>query len=138
MDAHNFKELKIWQQARLLVKEIYQITAKFPPNEDFGLTSQVRRAAISVPSNIAEGSGRGNKEFIRFLGISLSSAYELETQIILSFDLAYISENEFINLTNRITEIQRMIFGLQKKLRSGFLNSLLLIVSGITCYLFSK
>lgn len=81
MNTHNFKELKIWQQSRLLVREIYQITSKFPPDEDFGLKSQIRRAAISIPSNIAEGSGRGNKEFIRFLGISLSSAYSLKHKL---------------------------------------------------------
>lgn len=138
MNAHNFKELKIWQQSRLLVREIYQITSKFPPDEDFGLKSQIRRAAISIPSNIAEGSGRGNKESIRFLGISLSSAHELETQIILSFDLGYISENEFNNLTNKVTEIQKMIFSFQKKLGGSFLTSLLLMIYSTPLYLFSK
>jgi len=85
---HNFKELKIWQKSRILVKEIYSITEKLPVKEQYGIISQIQRASISIPSNIAEGSGRsGIKDFNRFLEIALGSSFELETLIIISNDL---------------------------------------------------
>ena len=93
---HNFKEFKVWQKGRALVSEIYSLTARFPESEKFGLVSQMRRCAISICSNIAEGSGRNTeKEFLNFLKMSRGSAFELESLIILSSDLQYISENEF-------------------------------------------
>ncbi len=114
---HNFKELKIWQKSRVFVKNLFLLTNQYPKDERFELVSQMRRAAISIPSNIAEGSGRNsNKDFRRFLNIAISSAYELETQIIISFDLGYISEEEFNNRSNDIYEIQKMIFGFRKSL----------------------
>lgn len=92
---HNFRQLNIWIEARLLVKEVYLLTASFPPDERFGLISQINRCAISVPSNIAEGSARStNKDFAHFLKISLGSLFELETQLLLSADLNMISETE--------------------------------------------
>ncbi len=115
MIAHNFRELKVWKLSRELVKEIYLTTNNFPEEEKFGLTSQLRRASISIPSNIAEGSARSNKDFSRFLSISLSSAYEVETQVILSFDLNFINENKLSEITLKIQEIQKMLHGLQKK-----------------------
>lgn len=114
---HNFKELKIWQKSRSLTKDIYLVTKNFPEDERFGLTSQMRRCAISIPSNIAEGSGReSNKEFRRFLNISISSAFELETQLILAFDLEFIIETDYIRISKDIEEIQKMIFGFRKSL----------------------
>lgn len=114
---HNFKELKVWQKSRIFVKNLFLLTKQFPKDERFELVSQMRRAAISIPSNIAEGSGRNsNKDFRRFLNIAISSAYELETQIIISFDLGYISEEEFNSRSNDIHEIQKMIFGFRKSL----------------------
>ena len=87
---HNFKELKIWQKGRELVSEIYTLTKSLPKDEQYGLISQMRRAAISIPSNIAEGSGKGSdKEFCRFLDITNGSACELETQIYLAFKYQY-------------------------------------------------
>ena len=84
---HKYKELKVWQKGRELVKFIYELTNKFPKEEIYSLTSQIRRAAISIPSNIAEGAGHfSNKEFSRFLEIAYASSCELDTQIILSFD----------------------------------------------------
>lgn len=118
MKAHNFRELNVWKLSRELVKEIYLITRQFPGEEKFGLVSQIRRAAISIPSNIAEGSARSDKDFMRFLSISLSSAYELETQIILAFDLNFLNEAESTLICSRIQELQKMIHGLQKKLDS--------------------
>lgn len=123
MNGHNFREIKAWQIARILVKDIYMLSAKFPDGERFGLTSQIRRAAISIPSNIAEGSGRSDKDFARFLSISLSSAYEVETQLILSFDLAFTTKEDLEEIGKKTQEIQRMIYGLQRKLSKGFLNS---------------
>lgn len=117
---HNFKELKIGQKSRKLVKEDYLIAKSFPKEERFELVSQIRRSVISIPSNIAEGSGRGSeKEFERFLNIAISSAFELETQIILAFDLNYVEEIEFNRIEKKISEIQRMIFGFRKTLKSN-------------------
>ena len=114
---HNYKELKVWQKSRVFVKNLFLLTKQYPNDERFELVSQMRRAAISIPSNIAEGSGRNsNKDFRRFLNIAITSAYELETQIIISFDLGYISEGEFNNKSNDIQEIQKMIFGFRKSL----------------------
>jgi len=108
---HNYKELKIWQKGRLIVKEIYSITNLFPKEEQFGLISQMRRAVISIPSNIAEGAGRGsNKEFSRFLDISNGSAFELEAQLFLSYDLKYISKKIFYDKLEKVQEIQKMIY----------------------------
>lgn len=85
---HNFRELKIWQESMKLVRNIYILTSELPSQEKYGLASQLNRCSISIPSNIAEGSGRtSEKEFIHFLRISLSSSYELETQLILVEDL---------------------------------------------------
>ena len=113
-----FKNLKVWQKGIELVKNIYKSTKEFPKEELYGLTSQMRRSAISVPSNIAEGSGRGtDKDFNRFLDIALGSSYELETQIIIAFELEFISEQDFNDLSMKINEEQKMIAGLQKSLK---------------------
>ena len=115
---HNFREMKIWQKAREFVKEIYQTTAEFPSEEKFALASQMQRAAISIPSNIAEGAGRNsNKDFNRFLNIANGSAFELETQIYLAYDLKYIDKNKLENLTVKIIEIKKMIYGFKKNLK---------------------
>ena len=115
---HNFKELKVWQLSRDLVKEIYEVTAEFPSSEKYGLVSQLRRCTVSVPTNIAEGSGRNtDKDFAHFLNISLGSAYELETLLILSFDVNLISEDMLNKFSTKISEIQKMTFGLIKTLR---------------------
>ncbi len=114
---HNFKEFKVWQQARELVKEVYLLSEAFPQAEKFGLISQIRRSAVSIPANIAEGSGRGsNKEFAQFLSIALGSAYELETQLILSCDLGLIPDSKLRLILPKLEELQKMLFGLHKKL----------------------
>ncbi len=114
---HNFRELKVWIKARLLVKNIYLLTSGFPKSEIYGLTDQMRRASISIPSNIAEGSGRkSNKEFKRFLEIAFGSALELETQIYLSFDINFIDENTLNDFLEFIHEIEKMIKGLENSL----------------------
>lgn len=117
---HNFKELKIWQHSRKFVKDVYLLTATFPSEEKFGLISQMRRSAISIPSNIAEGSGRNTpKDFSHFLNTSLGSAYELQTQIYLSLDLELISTEKMDELNLALEEIQKMIHGLIKSIRKN-------------------
>ena len=87
---HNYNELLVWKKARLFVKKVYLLTNDFPTEEKFGLISQMRRSAISIPSIIAEGSGRSSdKDFANFLSIALGSSFELETQIWLSMDLGF-------------------------------------------------
>ncbi|WP_303925228.1 four helix bundle protein [Draconibacterium sediminis] len=115
---HQFKELKVWQKGRVLVKEIYQATHTFPKDELFGIVSQMRRAAVSIPTNIAEGCGRNSdKELGRFLDIANGSAFELETLMILSLDLEYLSQNKFEEFDAKLNEVQKMIFGLKQSLK---------------------
>lgn len=107
---HNYHELKIWQEGRKLVKSIYALTANFPKEEMYGLTSQMRRATISIPSNIAEGTGRtSNKDFKRFLDYAIGSLFELETQIILANDLNFIASEKFETIHQDIKSLIRMI-----------------------------
>jgi len=115
---HNYKEMLVWKKARILVKVIYSLTKSFPDDEKFGLISQMRRCSVSVPSNIAEGSGRStDKDFSHFLAIALASAYELETQILLSFDLNYLDEKQTDSVCIQINEIQKMLFSFRKTLK---------------------
>lgn len=115
---HNFKELKVWQLSRLLVKEVYEMTSAFPSGEKYGLISQLNRCVVSIPANISEGSGRNtDKDFAHFLNVSLGSAYELETLLILSSDVNLINSDKLENLSLKTSEIQKMIFGLIKTLR---------------------
>lgn len=115
---HNFNELKVWQLSRLLVKEVYEITSSFPSEVKYGLISQIRRCVVSIPTNISEGAGRNtNKDFAHFLNISLGSTYELETLLILSFDVNFIHQDQLEILSLKISEIQKMTFGLIKTLR---------------------
>jgi four helix bundle protein len=110
----DYKELDIWLQARELVKNVYVLTTSFPKDELYSLTSQIRRCAVSVPSNIAEGCGRQSaKETIHFLHIARGSLFELETQLILADDLNYLDSDR----TTILSEIERV-----KKLLNGFIN----------------
>jgi four helix bundle protein len=109
----DFRNLSVWQRARRLTKTIYEITADFPGSEEFGLKSQMRRATVSVCSNIAEGCGRrGDREFRRFLDVAMGSACELECETILSFDLAFITETLQEHILAILIEIKRMLGGL--------------------------
>ena len=112
-----FKELKVWQKAIDLVTETYRKSGVFPKEELYGLTSQLRRSAVSIPSNIAEGCGRKtNKDFANFLGVALGSAFEFETQLIICKNLEFISETEFSGVEKEIHHIQNMIIKLQSTL----------------------
>ncbi len=115
---HNFKELKIWQFGIQIAEEVYLISKGFPQEEQFGLTSQLRRAAISIPSNIAEGAGRKtDKDFNRFLDMANGSINEVETQVLLALRLGFVEPSEKIDeLLKRLDEVQKMIFSLQKSL----------------------
>ena len=114
----NFKNLQIWKRSRVLVKAIYLMTRTFPSEEKFGLISQMNRAVVSVPSNIAEGSGRGTvKELHHFLNIAIGSLCELETQTYLAADLEFITEQKMERAIKEITEIRRMVIGYQKTLK---------------------
>ncbi|MBK9224605.1 MAG: four helix bundle protein [Flavobacterium sp.] len=112
-----FKELKVWQKAIELVTNTYLRTQAFPKEELYGLTSQIRRCAVSIPSNIAEGCGRKTeKDFSNFLGIALGSAFEFETQLIISKNLSFIQQEDFSVLESKIQHIQNMIIKLQKSI----------------------
>ncbi|MGI0105729.1 four helix bundle protein [Salinimicrobium sp. WS361] len=112
-----FKELKVWQKAIDLVTETYLKSANFPKEELYGLTSQIRRSAVSIPSNIAEGCGRKtNKDFANFLGIALGSVFEFETQLIICRNLKLIPEQDFEDLEKEVHHIQNMIIKLQSTL----------------------
>ncbi len=113
----DFKKYDIWQLSHLLTLEIYKITTVFPKEEVYGLTSQIRRATSSIPTNISEGCGRNSdKEFNQFLNIALGSANETEYLIILSKDLNYISEEQFSDLDFKINTIKSKIYKLKEKL----------------------
>jgi four helix bundle protein len=119
----NYKELKVWQKSYGLCLEIYRITTKFPKEEIYGLTSQIRRSAVSILSNIAEGYGRKTTtDYIRMLYISYGSVCELETQILLAGDLDLIEKGALSKLKEDIAEIERMLKALIKSLENKPLN----------------
>jgi four helix bundle protein len=112
----DYKDLEVWQKAIAVVSEIYRLTSSFPESEKFGITNQMRRAAVSIPSNIAEGSARHHvADFIHFLRIADGSAAELETQLIISEKLGFVTDTE--KLAQEIIVIRRMLAALIKSLR---------------------
>lgn len=112
-----YKNLKIWEKGRILTKEIYGLTNSFPKQEMYGLTSQIRRSAVSIPSNIAEGSQRiSDKEFSNFILIARGSLAELQTQIILAEDLEYISKSDSERVIKATEELDSMLLAFYKKL----------------------
>ena len=113
------KDLKVWEKSIDFVTTIYKITKNFPKDEIYGLVSQLRRASVSISSNIAEGAVRnGKKEFVQFLYIALSSASEVETQLIISYKLNYIPKDEYEMMINEVHSISKMIQGLIKSVIS--------------------
>ncbi|MEL4307665.1 four helix bundle protein [Joostella sp. CR20] len=114
---HKIEDLQIWRKSIELSKQVYKVIKILPSDEKYGLTSQIKRSVISIPSNIAEGAGRNsNKEFKHFLSIANGSSYELHTQLILSTKLDLINEDKLTDILNLIVEIQKMNYSLQKKL----------------------
>jgi four helix bundle protein len=117
MKSH--KDLDVWKAAILLAKNIYRVTATFPKEEMFGMTAQMRRCSVSIPSNIAESAARqGNKEFIQFLHVALGSAAELETQLIIAGEVELGNRSVLNNLDEDLTRIRQMLRGLVKSLKA--------------------
>lgn len=113
-----FRDLLIWQKSMSLVTEIYHLTNSFPKEEIYGLSSQIRRSAISIPSNIAEGYGRdGNSDYLRFLNISISSLFEIQTQLEISYNLKYINQIQFNKTNGESREIERMLSAFIRKIK---------------------
>lgn len=113
----NFRDLSIWQKSHNLALDVYKATGDFPREESYGLTSQIRRASVSIPANIAEGCGRqGDAELGRFLQMSVGSASELEYHLLLAHDLNFLPDDDYFLLDNKVIEVKRMIAVLIKKL----------------------
>jgi four helix bundle protein len=114
-----FRELIVWQKSMDFVTEIYKVSKPFPDDEKFGLTSQMRRSAVSIPSNISEGYGRdGLNDYLRFLNIAISSLFELQKQIEIAFNLKYIDKIKFENLFELSREIERMLSSFIRSIKS--------------------
>jgi four helix bundle protein len=121
-EIKSYQDLLIWQKGKEITLKVYHLTNSFPKEELYALTSQIRRCSVSIPSNIAEGWGRGtDKNIINFLSISKGSLYELETQLIIAFDLKYINETQLNEILILINEVSKMIVSLigKIKLRNG-------------------
>jgi len=109
------KDLDVWRKSVDFVVDIYELTKSFPKDEIYGITSQIRRASVSIPSNIAEGAGRAyDKEFKQFLNIALGSIAEVDTQLLISNKLEYLTNKEYKKFENELTQIRRMVLGLRK------------------------
>ena len=116
----DFRDLKVWERGHKLTLEIYKITSRFPREEMYGLTSQIRRACASIPTNIAEGCGRSrDTELARFIEIAIGSASELEYQLLLSRDLELINEADFKSLIAEAVEIKKMLISFFQKLKAN-------------------
>jgi four helix bundle protein len=116
----NFRNIQVWKRAHELVLAVYRVTAEFPKGENYGLTSQMRRASVSIPANIAEGCGRsGNIELARYLEIARSSAGELEYYVVLARDLGLIKPEVHDQLSETVTEVEKMLASYRLKVREG-------------------
>jgi four helix bundle protein len=117
--VQDFRDLKVWERSRELAFEVYRMTAKFPKEERYGLTSQVRRSCSSIPANIAEGRGWStNADLVRFLHITMGSACELESHLILAHDLAFTTREDHEALNDELTQLKRMLTGLIRGIRA--------------------
>jgi four helix bundle protein len=119
----NYKELNVWKKSYTLCLYIYKVTKSFPKSEIYGLTSQIRRSAVSIPSNIAEGYGRKTTlEYVKFLYIAYGSVCELETQVMISGDLGYVETERLGELRGEIGDVERMLKAMIKSLENKHLN----------------
>jgi len=118
MMKHNFKNLKIWILSMEIASDIHNASLEFPKQEIYGLVSQMNRAAVSIASNIAEGSNRRNTHFIHFLNISLGSSFELQTQLLIALQNNYLTTEKAEILENKLTELQKMLNGFIQKLEN--------------------
>lgn len=113
MESKSFKDLTVWTKSLQLVKQVYQVTNSFPDSEKFGLTNQIRRAAVSIPANIAEGYGRNSsKERRQFIAVAKGSASELEAELLVSRELDFLDEKSFIEVQTQLSEVLKMLAGL--------------------------
>ena len=120
MVIKSYRDLDVWQKAMGLVTEMYEVTDRFPKSEMYSLSSQMQRAAVSIPSNISEGYGRGStSDYARFVSIAIGSAFELQTQIEISYNLRYIDSVTFQRLNDSVETIQRMLRGLGKSIKNS-------------------
>jgi four helix bundle protein len=116
----DFRQLRVWEDAHQLTLEIYKITKQFPKEELFALTNQLRRASASIPSNIAEGCGRGsNKDYAHFLQMAIGSAYEIDYQLLLAKDLDYIDAQNYSLTNKKIDALKRQLAALLQKVRNA-------------------
>lgn len=116
----SFEKLKVWQKARLFHREVFRLTTNFPYEQNYALIPQIRRAALSVPSNISEGAGRlGTKEFVHFISIAYGSLMETMNQLILAEDMGYVPEETMTKLRFDVAEIARMLTALKRKVECG-------------------
>ncbi|OGR24562.1 MAG: hypothetical protein A2139_00530 [Desulfobacca sp. RBG_16_60_12] len=119
--SRSYRDLEVWKLSIDFVKKVDQITHNFPASENFGLINQIRRAAVSIPSNIAEGQGRNStKEFRQFLAISLGSVAELESQLIIAEGIGYLTQNELNSLLSIIDRIRKVLKGYEKEYHSAY------------------
>ena len=119
MKKHNFRKLKIWKKGMTIVSETYSIVKGFPKNEYYSLSNQMLRCAVSIPSNIAEGSSKSTqRHFCKYLDDSLGSAFECETQLIIAYNEKYILKDQYTDLLNSIQELQKMIRSFTKTIKS--------------------
>lgn len=114
------EKLEVWKKAVDFVVLIYEITKSFPPDEKFGLTSQIRRASVSIPANIAEGAARqSEKEFLQFISIAQGSSSEVETELLIACKIGYLEQTKYLELKQEIDSIGRMLIGLSNHLKKG-------------------
>jgi four helix bundle protein len=116
MRRHNYKNLKVWNLGIEIVDDVFNLISEFPKDEKFGLSSQISRCSVSIPSNIAEGSSRTDKSFSHFIDISLGSSFELETQLIIACKRKYITIENLTQIQEKIKEFQKMTMSFQNKL----------------------
>lgn len=116
MSVLDYKELRVWQQSMELVTHVYELMKKMPREELYSLSDQIKRSAVSIPSNIAEGQSRGKKEFLHYLRISQGSLAELETQLMITVNLQFLEKNQVETLLQQITSLRRQLFTLSSRL----------------------
>ena len=118
-NMRDFKRLQVWEKSHGLTLKVYDLTSRFPREEVYGLTSQIRRACASIPTNIAEGCGRGSSpDFARFLQIAMGSASETEYLILLARDLKYINASQYLELTDAIVRVKKMLTALLRSIKA--------------------
>lgn len=124
VEIQSYRDLEVWKRSRTLVSAIYQLTELFPNKESYGLTSQIQRAAVSIPSNIAEGySRRGLRDYIQFVSMAIGSLAEVDTQLFVAEDLRYVTAQETTTIRQEITILQKQLYALRNSLKNSLTNA---------------